>query len=123
MNKLTIAFPTNDQKHVESHFGHCSQFAIFSINNNEIKNVTYVDAPAHAVGVLPKFLSDLKATTIITGGMGQRAIDLFKGFGIDVILGASGSIQDNLSTFLKGNLASNGTPCVHDHDENHSCNH
>ncbi|WP_319371642.1 iron-sulfur cluster carrier protein MrpORP [uncultured Ilyobacter sp.] len=120
---LRIAFPTNDKENVESHFGHCKQFAIFTVNGQKIGKTEYVDAPPHQPGLLPKFLGELDITTIITGGMGQRAVDLFKAQNVDVILGAGGSIQENLAVFLKGNLASTGSVCNHDHDENHSCDH
>ena len=57
----------------------------------------YVTAPAHVPGLFPKFLGELKVTVIITGGMGQRAIDLFKAQKIDVILGATGRVEANLN--------------------------
>jgi len=49
------------------------------------------------------------------------AINLFKTQNIDVILGATGSITDNLNTFLGGQLASTGSACTHDHGD-HECN-
>lgn len=123
MAELKIAFPTNDRETVESHFGHCKQFAIFTVNGQEIVKKEFVDAPPHQPGLLPKFLGELKANTIITGGMGQRAIDLFKAQGIDVILGAAGSIENNLKEFVGGSLYSTGSACNHDHDDEHECSH
>jgi len=71
--------------------------------------------------VIPEFVNQQGATAIITGGMGGMAVDLFKQYGIDVILGATGSIDDNLNTYVKGDLASSGSVCNHSHDEN--CDH
>lgn len=119
-DEIRIAFPTNDKENVEEHFGHCRVFAIFSVKNNEIIKTEYVDAPPHQPGLLPKFLGELDTTTIITGGMGQRAIDLFKAADIEVILGARGRIEDNLNEYLGGDLYSTGSACTHDHDDS-SC--
>lgn len=115
--ELKIAFPTNDGESVEEHFGHCKKFAIYNVKENEAISKEYLDAPKHEPGVLPKFLGENGATTIITGGMGQMAIDLFKQQGIDVILGAVGKIEDNLNEYLGGELYSKGSACSHHHHE------
>lgn len=121
MKQMRIALPTTDKVTVDEHFGHCKMFAIHTVEDKKVVNVEHVMAPPHAPGVLPRFLGEQNINTIITGGMGQRAIDLFKAQNIDVILGARGSIAENLSVFLEGNLMSNGSPCVHNDD--HSCDH
>ncbi len=111
--EIRIVFPTNDKKTVEEHFGHCKQFAIFTVKNKEILGTEYLDAPPHQPGLLPKFLGEQNTSVIITGGMGQRAIDLFKAQDVEVILGARGKIEDNLNEYLSGELYSSGAPCVH----------
>ncbi|MBI9100273.1 MAG: dinitrogenase iron-molybdenum cofactor, partial [Spirochaetaceae bacterium] len=50
-----------------------------------------------------------------TGGMGGMAVNLFKEQNIDVILGAKGTIEDTLKTYLEGELASTGSVCDHSH--------
>lgn len=114
-DEIRIAFPTNDKVNVEEHFGHCRFFAISSVKDKEVIKTEYVNAPAHQPGLLPKFLGELNTTTIITGGMGQMAINLFKEASIEVILGARGSIESNLKEYLGGDLYSTGSACTHDH--------
>jgi len=109
-----IAFPNNDNTTVEEHFGHCRQFALCKITDGKHVSTDHVDPPAHAPGVFPKFLGSLGVTAIITGGMGQMAVNMFKEQNISVILGATGTIEDNLNIFLSGDLASSGSVC-----ENH----
>ncbi|MBK5251300.1 MAG: DUF134 domain-containing protein [Peptostreptococcaceae bacterium] len=116
-NTVRIAFPTNDKITVEEHFGHCKFFAIFTVNDKELMDTEYVTAPAHQPGLLPKFLGELNANAIITGGMGQMAINLFKEANIEVILGARGSIETNLNEYLGGDLYSTGSACQHDHND------
>lgn len=108
-----IAFPSNDGETVEEHFGHCKQFVLCNIKEGRIISREEMEPPMHAPGVFPAFLADKKATTIITGGMGARAVELFKEQNIDVILGATGSIEAVLNEFLQGNLYSKGSVCDH----------
>ncbi|MGL5124567.1 MAG: NifB/NifX family molybdenum-iron cluster-binding protein [Fusobacteriaceae bacterium] len=115
MNEIKIVFPTNDLNTVESHFGHCSHFKIFKIEDNEVVGFEVHKTPVHEPGAFPKYLGNLNINVIITGGMGQKAIDLFKAQNIDVILGAAGNIEEVLSVYLNGLLNSNGTPCTHNH--------
>ncbi len=113
MKELTIAIPSNDGETVEEHFGHCRKFVMINtLDGKEISRAS-IDPPAHAPGVFPAFLAEQGADTIITGGMGGRAVSLFKERNIDVILGASGSISDTLKVFLDGDLESSGSICSH----------
>ena len=121
--KKRIAFPSNDRIGVEEHFGHCKEFAIYNVENGEYVSVEHIVPPAHAPGVLPKFLGEHKVTDIITGGMGKMAIDLFKENNIAVILGAQGLILDNLNAYLKDDLESTGSACSHDHGDHDGCDH
>jgi predicted Fe-Mo cluster-binding NifX family protein len=112
---MRIAVPTNDRERVEAHFGHCREFAILECDGSEIRNCEYVTPPPHAPGVIPTFVAEQKASVIICGGMGQMAVNLFKKNNIEVILGAQGSIIDNLNRFLADDLVSTGSVCEHHH--------
>jgi predicted Fe-Mo cluster-binding NifX family protein len=114
--KMKIAFPSNDRRHVEEHFGHAKEFVFCTLENGKVEATEYVTPPAHAPGVIPAFVHEQGASAIITGGMGGMAVDIFKGHGIDVILGATGTIEENLETFIKGDLESTGSVCDHSHD-------
>lgn len=116
-----IAFPSNDGVSVEEHFGHCRQFIVCNIKEGEILSRESIEPPKHAPGVFPAFLAEKKASTIITGGMGARAVELFKAQNIDVILGAAGSIDEVLNEYLKGDLYSKGSVCNHEHGHEGDC--
>jgi ATP-binding protein involved in chromosome partitioning len=119
MKELTIAIPSNDGETVEEHFGHCRKFVMINTLDGKETSRASIDPPAHAPGVFPAFLAEQGANTIITGGMGGRAVSLFKERNIDVILGASGSISDMLKIFLDGDLESSGSICSHHEDDCH----
>lgn len=114
-----IAFPTSDRSTIDGHFGHTKEFALYHVTDNKITQVTYVTPPPHKPGVLPRFLGEQKVDVIITGGMGQNAINLFKHNNIDVILGAKGPVETNLNEFLDGTLESVESSCNHDGHHHH----
>lgn len=116
---LKIAFPTSDKNTIDGHFGHTKEFAVYTVNNNQINNVSYVTPPPHETGVLPNFLSDANIDLVITGGMGKKAIDLLKEYNIDVILGATGPIDLALNDYLDGSLSSEGDVCAHNSAHHH----
>ena len=69
-------------------------------------------------------ITENNINVVITGGMGQRAIDLIKANGGQVILGASGEIKEVLKVYLQGSLYSKGSACAHHHhEEGHKCEH
>lgn len=121
---LKVGISTNDEVTVGEHFGHCEKFAVYSIENKEIKEVEILKTPEHIPGAFPKFVVKNNIDVIITGGMGQRAFDLIKADGKEIILGASGNLADVIAEYLEGELESKGSTCSHHHhDENHKCEH
>lgn len=60
----------------------------------------------HEPGSVPKFLYDQGANVIVSGGMGGRAIQNFEQYGIEVILGATGPVDNTINKILDGTLKS-----------------
>jgi predicted DNA-binding protein (UPF0251 family)/predicted Fe-Mo cluster-binding NifX family protein len=112
-----IAFPTSDKVTIDGHFGHTKEFAIYTVKDTDVVHLTHVTPPPHEPGVIPRFLAEQNIDVIITGGMGQMAVNLFNQHNIDVILGARGSIDVNLNEYLGGLLTSQGSSCDHQHGE------
>ncbi len=113
--KMRIAIPVS-QDRLSPHFGHCDQFAIFDIDDNLKKIINRNDAipPAHAPGVLPKWLHENNVSVIIAGGMGQRAQQLFAQNDIEVVIGATTSSPEELvSAYLGGTLETGDNICDH----------
>jgi predicted Fe-Mo cluster-binding NifX family protein len=84
---MKFAIPIAEGK-LTAHFGHCKEFAILNVEENEIKHKEFLVPPPHEPGVLPKWLKEMGADVIIAGGMGQRALQLFEQAGIRVVIGA-----------------------------------
>lgn len=112
---MRVAFPTNDRTNVEEHFGHAKEFAFANVKDGKVISTEFITPPPHEPGVIPAFVGEKGATAIITGGMGGMAVNLFKQQGIEVILGAKGTIEEMLQTYIGGNLESSGSACAHEH--------
>ena len=111
--KRKIAVPTSDGI-LDAHFGHCKQFAMVDVENNEIKEISYIDAPPHQPGLLPPWLAERGSTDIIAGGMGQRAIQLFNQQGVNVFVGAPRQTPGELvEGLLNETLAFSSNYCDH----------
>jgi len=113
---MKIAIPIADDK-LCAHFGHCQAFAIFEINTEDQKIIcrTNHTPPAHEPGVLPRWLSELGANLIISGGMGTRAQQFFNQYGIDVVVGVahSGKPDEVVLDYLNQRLVPGNNICDH----------
>jgi len=112
---IKIAIPTAEGKLCE-HFGHCSQFAIITVDEkeNNITNTDYLSPPDHQPGVLPQWLHEQGVTMVIAGGMGGRAQSLFEKNGIKVITGAeTGTPGSIVKSWLQGSLEMGNNVCDH----------
>jgi predicted Fe-Mo cluster-binding NifX family protein len=104
---LKIAIPSENNS-ISPHFGRCPRFTIVDMKNGEVNSREEIDSPGHSPGLLPDYFRSLDVDTVIAGGMGMRAIELFKEKNIKVILGVQGSI-DNVLLDLKNNRLKEGS--------------
>ncbi len=110
---MKFAIPLAEGK-LTAHFGHCQEFALVDVEDNEIKNKETIVPPPHEPGVLPKWLHDLGTTVIIAGGMGGRALDLFAQNDIKVVVGAPTETPEELvRQYLDNKLEAGANVCDH----------
>ena len=113
--KIAVA---SEREMVTSHFGHCENFNIYEAEGNKIVKSDSIQNPGHRPGFLPNFLNDMGVNVIISGGMGQGAVEIFNEKGIEVITGAGGKAKKAAEEYLKGNLKSTGSICnEHQHQD------
>ena len=110
---MKFAIPLAEGK-LTAHFGHCQEFALVEVEDNQIKSKETLVPPPHEPGVLPKWLHDQGTNVIIAGGMGARALDLFAQNDIKVIVGASALTPEELvKQYLDNTLQTSGNVCDH----------
>ena len=112
---MKIAVPV-DNGCVSAHFGHCSAFELYEVDeaSNEAPSKTTLPAPPHEPGLLPRWLHERGANVIIAGGMGQRAQNLFAEHGIQVVTGAPSAAADEVvGAYLARTLQAGANTCDH----------
>ena len=112
---MKIAIPLANGR-LSMHFGHCEQFALVQVDDatNKAGQTELLTPPAHEPGVLPRWLHEQGATVIISGGMGQRAQQLFTQNGIAVVVGAPPDTPEQIvSAYLEGVLQTGDNICDH----------
>ena len=110
---MKFAIPLAEGK-LTAHFGHCQEFALVEVEDNQIKNKETLVPPPHEPGVLPQWLSEQNTHLIIAGGMGARAQSLFSEKGITVITGVNTDKPGNLiMAFLNNSLLAGDNICDH----------
>ena len=98
---MRLAIPVEEDRDVDSpiceHFGRAPYFAVVDVGEGgvsvEVRKNPLVE---HTAGALPELLKSWGVDRIIAARMGQKAQLFFNQFGIDVVLGASGTVRDAL---------------------------
>lgn len=114
-SSMKIAVPLV-QGELSQHFGHCDEFAISEVEQEtgRIMNQSRLKPPGHEPGVLPRWLQEQGVKVIISGGMGQRAQDLFTQAGIKTVVGvSSGSAEELVTAYLQKTLQPGKNLCDH----------
>jgi len=97
---------------VSQHFGRAPDFTFVSIENNKVIEKKTLPNPGHEVGSIPRFINEQGAKCMIVGGIGHRAIDFFKQYGIEVIKGLDGLVDDVINKILDGTLEGGENICT-----------
>jgi predicted Fe-Mo cluster-binding NifX family protein len=111
---MRIALPSNGRE-VDGHFGHCQSFTIFTVDNNkQIVDEETVTPPA-GCGCKSDIIPELAAkgvTVMLAGNMGMGAVNILQQYGIQVVRGCSGGVEDVTRGWLAGNIADSGQGCT-----------
>jgi ATP-binding protein involved in chromosome partitioning len=112
-NTKVLVVPVSDGK-LASHFGHCEEFAFIETENGRVTRTELRTPPAHEPGVIPRWLLAQGADAVIAGGIGDRAQEMLKQNGIEVIIGAPEDTAESLANrYLSGTLVSGSNICDH----------
>ncbi|MDP4185681.1 MAG: NifB/NifX family molybdenum-iron cluster-binding protein, partial [Bacteroidota bacterium] len=114
---------------VDSHFGHCDHFTIFSIDEN--KNIVNQEVFASPQGCgcksnLAETFNHMGITIMLAGNMGEGAINKLSMAGIVVFRGCTGDIKQLVQNYLNGDITDSGISCAaHEHhsESGHQCSH
>jgi len=116
---MKIAIPSMDDSGLDAaisqHFG---QTPFFTIVDTESDQVMAIENPGHQGDRTPvDAIADEEAHVVLCSGMGGRAVQFFAKSGIEVFMGAEGTVQKTLDAYNEGALpaASEDTACQEHH--------
>ncbi len=110
---MKIAIPLTNNE-LSAHFGHCENFAIYTVEDGKIVKEEFIDPPVHEPGSHPKFLHDLGCTAVIAGGMGMKAQELMCANKIQVFVGVPNMpLTELVNSYIQGKLQSGTNLCDH----------
>lgn len=95
-----------------AHFGRAHEFTFITIEDGKVVDKQVLPNPGHTVGSIPQFVNQHGAKYMIAGGMGRRAEAFFNQYGIEVIVGIQGSIDDVVKKIIDGTLEGGESLCA-----------
>ena len=105
---MKICIPTMGNKGLDDfvgeHFGRVPTYTIVDLDTNEVKVVENTSQHMGGVGYPPEIMTQEGVKALVCRGLGRRAISMFDEAGIDVYIGASGTVKDAISAFRQGQL-------------------
>ena len=108
--KMRAAIPTENNS-IASHFGRCPRFTVVEIEDWKVISKEEIESPGHSPGLLPDHFSSMGIDTVLAGGMGMRAQELFSQKNIKVILGIEGSIDNIIDDIINDRLIEGDSTC------------
>lgn len=120
--KIAVSYAEGE---VFQHFGKTEMFKLYQVNGGEIISSEVIGNDGIGHEALAAYLADKGVDVVICGGMGGGAQAALLEAGIAAISGATGSADQAVAAFLRGELESQGKNCDHhdhEHEEEHECN-
>ena len=120
---MKIALPSNNGN-VDDHFGHCSYYTIFVVENSTMISKETMESPVGCgcKSNIAPILAQAGITLMLAGNMGEGARNVLNANGIEVIRGCSGAVEDVAQSWIDGTIKDNMQSCNH-HEDGHTCSH
>lgn len=93
---------------VGEHFGRVPTYTIVDLETNEVKVVPNTSEHMGGMGYPPEIMVREGVRILVCRGLGRRAISMFDESGIEVYIGASGTVRDAIASFRQGHLQKAG---------------
>ena len=96
-----IAIPTREGM-VDDHFGHCAYYTVVTLDKqNQIVNQERLDSPdgCGCKSNIASVMQEIGITLMLAGNMGMGAYNKLSAYGITVIRGCHGKVDDVLRSY------------------------
>lgn len=121
---MKVAIPWDGNK-VFQHYGKSRIFAVFSVDEGEVRDLGMLDTEGSGGHeALAALLAEEEIDVLICGGIGAPARDRLAAAGIECVSGVEGWISDVIEAYAAGTLESDpGSVCAHHAGGAHDCEH
>tara|TARA_R110002049_G_scaffold326_4_gene1765 strand:- start:5055 stop:5612 length:558 start_codon:yes stop_codon:yes gene_type:complete len=120
-----IAIPITSDNTIEDHFGHSRFYEIYTFSSaNEIIDLKLLESE-EGCGCKSNIINDLVdvgVKVMLSGNIGDGAVNKLNDAGISVIRGCSGKSSDVILQYVEGDISDSGISCL-DHNANHENEH
>ena len=113
--KIAVTYENGE---VFQHFGHTEQFKVYEVEDGKIVSSEIIGSNGSGHEALAAVLAGEAIDVLICGGIGEGAQSALSEQGIELCAGASGSADDAVNAYLRGELINTGANCDH-HEEGH----
>ncbi|UCC93808.1 MAG: NifB/NifX family molybdenum-iron cluster-binding protein [Thermoplasmata archaeon] len=116
---MRVTVPTTGdmglEEEVNGHIGMAPTYTIVDTESGEVRTVENTSNHRGGVGMPPEVIARAGTDVVLCYTLGQRAIDLFRGFGIKVHIGAEGTVAEAIDAWKEGRLPEpdDHTDCGH----------
>ncbi len=118
---------TYENGQVFQHFGHTEEFKIYDVEDGKVVSSRVMGSDGAGHEALATLLENRAIDVLICGGIGPGAVAALEDCGIELCAGASGSADEAVAAYLRGELKNTGANCdhhgEHHHGEGHECGH
>ena len=105
---MKVCIPTDGNRGLDEvvgeHFGRVSTYTIVDLETDEVKVIPNTSHHMGGQGYPPELLSREGVNIMVCRGLGRRAISMFTEYGIDVYIGANGTVKQALDAYKNGRL-------------------
>ena len=116
---MKIVIPTNNKKglddEVAEHFGRCLTYTFLNEKGEVLEIIDNTSEHNGGKGLPPELMKKYESNILLCKGLGSRALDLCKEFGIDVFVYQTETVKDIFELWKnnKLELASEEDACKH----------
>ncbi len=105
---MKICVPTMEtggfDDYVCEHFGRAPTFTVIDLDGDKVQVVANRSEHMGGLGKPPEHIAKTGAKVLICSGLGPKAIDMLQSFGVDVFVGASGTVREAVQMWRDGKL-------------------
>ncbi|MDW5564043.1 MAG: NifB/NifX family molybdenum-iron cluster-binding protein [Methanomassiliicoccus sp.] len=105
---MKVSVPVMGQKGLDEivggHFGKSPGYVIYDTDTKSAVTISNTSEHLGGTGLPPELLAKNGVNVVVCSNLGPKAVDMLASFGIDVFVGARGTVRGALESWQRGEL-------------------